>query len=107
MAITRPSHGRPAGCGCNSAASSRIYDRAPNARCRAGRGTSCWGALLLPLPQPRWSPPSAWPKSLTHHRDVGGLEALASLLRLVLDLLALVEVPETGSGDVREVDEDV
>src|SRR5438105_699095 len=45
--------------------------------------------------------------ALADDGDVGGFHALASFLRLVFDLLSLVEISEAGSGDVGEVDEQV
>src|SRR5690242_21515715 len=50
---------------------------------------------------------SSFTKRLADHRHVGGFHALLALLGLELDLLPLLQVPVTGTGDVGEVDEEV
>src|SRR6476620_11694590 len=56
---------------------------------------------------PSTSMVSSFTKRLADHRHVGGFHALLALLCLELDLLTLLQVPVTASGDVGEVDEEV
>src|SRR4051794_33923922 len=69
--------------------------RHPSAQLRVGRRARNVHAAAL----------TSW--RLPNHGHVRGLHALTALLRLVLDLLALVEVAEAAAGDVREVHEDL
>src|SRR3954447_20639622 len=73
----------------------RPQTRHPSAQLRVGRRARNVHAAAL----------TSW--RLPNHGHVRGLHALTALLRLVLDLLALVEVAEAAAGDVREVHEDL